>query len=433
MGLPFLLTKLLVRTGLARYLPAADRLSAGGRDHLHYYSDRLLAAPVADLLDPGVWPPAPGADAINLNLSAPAFDSPVTGGRVAADRQGLPPPQGLSVLRQAVADAARRDGREVDPRDGVLVTHGATGAFAAALDAFVHPGRAVVLFDPCSPLFRIGATARRARLRWVPSRLEEGRLAFDPDTLSRALRGATLLALSDPGTPLGGSISDVDLERIAWAADRSDVLLYLDESFARYRAGGPSRLPKLAAGRTLVAGSITPSDGLGSVRVGWLSGPKQLVRACAVTASLSAPFVPTICQNIALRAVTADDDLYGPAVEEVRDRVRYTAGRLRDIGFEVSEPAGGYFFWLPTAPLGLAGRTFAARLFAEQKVTVGPGDVYGPSGGGFVRLSAAAEDGRLREGLARLGAFVAGLTGRKPEPRETKAVAEDRQPVFSRA
>ncbi|MFO0852470.1 MAG: hypothetical protein U0871_28505 [Gemmataceae bacterium] len=49
-------------------------------------------------------------------------------------------------------------------------------------------------------------------------------------------------------------------------------------------------------------------------------------------------------------------------------------------------------------PFGLDGRAFAARLLAEHRVQVGPGDVYGPSGAGFVRLSVAAEDGRLREG-----------------------------------
>jgi aspartate/methionine/tyrosine aminotransferase len=439
--MPFILTKLLVRAGVARFLPAARRLADGGADYLRYYSDRVLAAPVGELLDPATFPEAPGPDVMNLNLPVPQFDSPVSGGRVAADRTGRPPAWGLPALRQALADRYRqRDGRAIDPAEEVFITHGATGAFAAVLDAFVNPGRKVVLLDPCSPLFALGAKSRRARVRWVPTATEEGRLRFDPDALAKALRGATLLALADPGNPTGAALAGEDAERIAWAANRSDVLIYLDESFDRFRYDGrPGSLATMpgAERRTLSAGSVTQGDGLGSARVGWLTGPRHLVRACALTANLSAPFVPTLCQQVALRAVQADDELFGPVLEEFRARRRYAADKLRAMGLEPSAPAGGFFFWVPVASLGLDGRTFAERLLKERQVLVGPGAVFGPSGAGFVRVSFAAEDGRLREGLKRLAAFVAGLRGEPATPpagecEESPALTEDRPPSFSR-
>ncbi len=450
MPLPFLLKKLLVRTRVAKFLPAADRLTGGGADFLRYYSDRVLAAPVEELLDPATFPQPPGPEVMDLNLAAPRFDSPVTGGRVTADRAGHPPAWGLPALREAVADAyRRRDGRAVDARAEVLVTHGAAGAFAAALDAFVNPGGKVVLFDPCSPLLALGAKSRRARVRWVPSANEGGRLRFDPDALSRALRGATLLALADPGNPTGAALADEDLERLAWAANRSDVLVYLDESFGRFRYDGrPCPLATMpgAERRTLSAGSLTAGYGLGSLRVGWLTGPRHLVRACALTANLSAPYVPTLCQQAALRAVQADEELFGPVLEEFRDRRRYAADRLAAMGLAPPMPAGGFFFWVPVSPLGLDGRAFAERLLREQRVLVGPGCAFGPGGAGFVRISFAAEDGRLREGLKRLAAFVAGLRGgsvpqatvsapeRGGQTEVAPAAAKDeRPPSFSRA
>ena len=437
MPLPLVLTKLLVRTGVARYLPAAKRLTGGHPQAVRYYSDRVLAAPVGDLLDPAAFPDPPAADVIDLNLAAPRFDSPVTGTRVAADRTGRPPAWGLPVLRQAVADAyRRRDGRELDPRGEVLVAHGATGAFAAAMDAFVNPGRKVVLFDPCSPLFALGAKSRRAAVRRVPVWNDGGRLRFDPDALSRAMRGATLLALADPCNPTGGTLADEDAELIAWLANRSDVLVYLDESFGRFRYDGPAaRLAALAADRTLSAGSLTQGYGLGSTRVGWLTGPKPLLGACALTASLSAPFVPTVCQQIAARAVQAEDDLFGPVREEFRVKRRYAADRLRAMGLTPAPPAGGYFFWVSVSEFGTDGRSFAERLLREQRVLVGPGAVFGPGGASFVRVSFAAEDGRLREGLGRLAALVASLRGDPavPEPRAEEPVAADgRPPSFSR-
>jgi aspartate/methionine/tyrosine aminotransferase len=61
--------------------------------------------------------------------------------------------------------------------------------------------------------------------------------------------------------------------------------------------------------------------------------------------------------------------------------------------------------------LGLSGRQFAERLLKKEKVLVTPGDPFGPSGPGYIRISYATEDGRLREGLSRLGRFLRELQG----------------------
>jgi aspartate/methionine/tyrosine aminotransferase len=395
-AIPFALTKLVARTGLARWVPAARRLTGGRPEAVRYFSDRLLAAPVDDLLDPALAP-ADGPDVIDLGGAAPRFASPV-GGRLPADRGGWPPAAGLPALRDRLADLYRqRDGRAVGPAD-VLVTHGATGAFAAVLDAFVNPGDRVVLLDPCSPLFRLGAASRRARVRWVPTWDEDGRTRYLETGLRAALRGAKLVVVADPGNPTGGTLSPDDRDRLAWWAARHDVLVYLDESFAPL--GVPSELATRpgAVERTLSAGSLSPGYGLGSVRLGWLAGPRHLVGACTLAASLSAPFVPTACQQLALRVL--DDD--PPGRDGLTARRRYAVDRLRAMGLEPAA-AGGLFVWLAVPE---DGRAFAGRLLAGQRVRVTPGDVFGPSGGRHVRLGVAADDGRLREGLARLAAFV---------------------------
>jgi aspartate/methionine/tyrosine aminotransferase len=440
--------KLAVRTGVARFLPVAKRLTGGDTETLHYFSDRVLAAPVADLLDPATFPEVAGPDVMDLNQSAPRFDSAISGGRT-AERTGHPPAWGLPQLRQAVADQyRRRDGRGVHTADDVLVTHGATAAFAATLDAFVNPGDRVVLFDPCSPVFSLGAKSRRAKVRWVPTGSEDGRTRFDEATLAGAMRGAKLLAVADPGNPTGGVLSPEDLARIAFLADKHDVLVYLDESFARFRYDGQpcglAALPGMER-RTLSAGSFTPGYGLGSLRVGWLTGPRSLVRAVALTANLSAPYVPGICQQIAARAMQADESAFAPVLDEFRDRRRYAFDSLRKMGLDPTWPTGGFFFWLPVTKFGLDGRAFAEKLMKDQRVLVGPGCAYGPNGTGFVRVSFATEDGRMREGLARLAAFVAGGSGEPVVRTATISVpvsgggggpetvaTQERIPVFSR-
>jgi len=434
---PLWLTRLLVRAGVARFLPSVRRLADGGEAYLRYYSDAVLAAPVAALRDPAVFPGPPGPDVIDLNLAAPQADAPAPG-RLPADRRGNPPAWGTPDLRGAITDHyVRRDGRAVDPESGVFVTHGATAGYAAALAAFVNPGDRVVLFDPCSPLFALGAAARRAKVRWVPTWNDAGRCRYLPADFERAMRGAKLLVVADPGNPTGACLSADDLEHLAWIAASYDVLVYLDESFARFRYDGRGRALAVLPGaerRVVTAGSVGPGWGLGAARVGWLAGPKHLIRPCALTASLSAPYVPAACQHQAARALAEPDAAFAPTLDLFRGRRRYAFDRLRAAGLDPEWPAAGYFVWAAVAGLGLDGRTFAERLLKEQRVLVGPGCAFGPGGGGHVRVGFAADDGRVREGLARLAAFVAGLRddATVPEPVEP-VVDEGQKPVFSRA
>ena len=438
--IPLLLTKLLVRSGAARYLPAARRRAQGGEDFLHYYSDRVLAAPVAEMTDPATFPAAPTADVIDLNVGAPQFASPLSLGRPTADRGTRPEAWGLPALRQAVARTQAHltglaDGDWPDPAREVLITQGASGGYAAVLDALVNPGDRVVVFDPTAPLLALGAASRRAAVRRVPTTVTAaGDLHYDPDALSRAMRGAKLVVLADPGNPTGASLTPAQRDHLIWAAKRSDVLIVLDETFTPFRYEGHAAPMPAAQDRTLRIGSVTPY-GLASARVGWVTGPHHLLKAVALTATLNAPFVPALCQHLAARELARAEDLFGPTVEELRARRRYALDRLTGMGLPAPTPRGGYFAWVdvsraqPAKPGTTPGRAFAERLLREAGVLVGPGCAFGPAGANFVRVSFAAEDGRLREGLSRLARFVNGPTASKV----VAPVKEEREAAFSRA
>jgi aspartate/methionine/tyrosine aminotransferase len=404
---PVLLAKLLIRSGLARWLPAVQRLTDGGGAFLHYYSDRVLAAPYAELRDAAALLEAPGPDGIDLSQGAPSFDLVPSGStKLPADRRGFPPPWGLAALREAVAQKLQADHRlAVNPADEVLITHGAAGAFSIALDTFVNPGDRIALFDPTSPMYHLALRQRRARVRWIPTWMEAGRTRFHLEHMIKALSRARLIVLASPANPTGGFIAPEDLEQIAWWADRRDLLIFDDQAFARYRyEGEPVSIGTLrrACRRTITAGSVSKGYALASTRVGWLAGHRHLVRPCALTGMLQTPFVATLCQQIALAALAQGDDIFASIRGEFDSRRRYAFERLQALGLQPAWPAGAFFFWVNVQQLGLSGRAFAERLLRTKKVLVTPGDHFGPSGPGHIRLSYAADDGRLREGLTRL-------------------------------
>ncbi len=450
MALPLWLTKLLIRTRVAGWTPRARQLTEGSTDCLRYYSDRVLTAPIEELTDSAILPHALAFDVIDLNQPTP--DAPPARGAVSVGRTDSHSgpgrvPATLPELRAAIIERYRDAGRVLAADSDVFATHGATGAFSAALDAFINPRDSVVMFDPTSPLFALGARSRRARVRWVATRMEEGHCRYVAAEFEKAMRGAKMLVICDPGTPAGGCLTNEDLEHIARVARNQGVLIYLDESFSAFRYGErPRALANMPGAErlTITAGSVSQTFGQPGMRVGWLAGLRPLVQACQLTANLSAPYVSPVCQQAAARLLS---DL--PS-SETRDRFaakrRYAFDRLRAMGFAPEMPGGGFSFWLAVTSLGLDGRTFAERLLKEERVMVGPGVAFGPSGEGHVRVSFAADDGRLREGLNRLGAFVARLQSPTPRmqqnepaeapsdtPIEAPIQTEQRKPEFSRA
>jgi aspartate/methionine/tyrosine aminotransferase len=406
---PLFLSKLLIRSGVAHWLPTVQRRTGGAGAFLGYYSDRVLSAPSAELdaVAACLEPPAP--DTLDLALGAPRFDF-VPDAALLSDRRSLPPSWGLPELRGAVAEKLHADsGLVVHPDREVLITLGAGGAFNLVLDAFLNPGDRVVLFDPTSPLYRWALKQRRAYVRWLPSWTEAGRLRFDPSRLPQVMRGARLMVLASPANPSGGVLAAEDLERIAWWAERHDVLLFNDQVFERFSYEAPAAsiaMQPKAKARTLTVGSVSKGHGMASARVGWLAGHRHLVRPAAVTAALQAALVPALSQQVALAALREPEDRFAALSVEFDARRRYAFERLRALGLSPVWPAGAFFLWLPVRELGMDGRTFAGRLFAQKAVLVWPGEHFGPSGTDYVRLSYAAEDGRFREGLSRLAELV---------------------------
>jgi aspartate/methionine/tyrosine aminotransferase len=419
----FLFRRWLAGAGLAPWHPRARRFCGPGAEQLRHCSDSVLGLPAEAMVAAAAALAPVGPDVIDLTLGAPSPDlSRLPAARPGAERFGWPSLRGLQELRQAIALHLQSNlGLTRDPEDEILVTLGATGALQAALAAFVNPGDRVVLFEPASPLFYLLASARGAQIRWVPTFLENGKLHFRAHLLAQALRGARMLLFSNPANPQGGIFSAEDLEQIAWWADRRDVLLFSDDSFAAFAYDHPlsaiASLPK-AFRRALHAGGVSKTQGHPGLRVGWLSAERSLLRPCLALQAVQVPFVPALCQQAAVSLLHQNSEGLDKLRLQLASRRQYAFERLQSIGLAPDWPAGGFFLWTALGLPGWSGQVFADRLLEEKRVRVSPGSLFGPGGVGHIRLSFAVEDGRLREGLARFAEFHGALA---PKAQVTRA------------
>lgn len=411
MGYPLFLTKFMIRSHLIGLILKRESRLGNRNLYLRHYSDPILAAPLGELREAVDLLERPAFEAIDLSLGEPHFDViPSGSNKLPADQRGWPPLTGLAELRSAIADKLlSAHNIPVNPDGEVLVTSGATGALHTALDSFINPGDAVVLFDPCSPLYSLAARQRRARIRWLTTWMDQGRTQFHVSQLIQMLKGAKLLIVNSPANPTGGILDPEDIEQLAWWARRFKVLILNDEVYEPYQyQGEPLSIGSLSAcqAQTLTIGSVSKSHALAAARVGWLAGNRNLIGPCTISASMHSPFVPTLCQQMALTALRLEKNYAQTFIKALEYRRRYAFERLQAMDLRPSWPAGGFFFWMPVWDLDWSGKDFAGALLQDQRVMVTPGDLFGPSGKGYVRISFITEDGRLREGLRRLASFL---------------------------
>ncbi len=415
--LPAPVLRALARLGVLGHWPRARQLAGDSLGAAHLLSDRVLGLPLDLLRDPALGPAVPG-DVLHLDRARPVGPSSAALGRATLPAEG-----GSFAEAALMGDAElRRElgewlGHGDDAGWGVALTRGGAAALGAVFDAFVNPGQAVLVADPTSPVIPLVAKSRRARVRHLPTEVTaDGRWTCNAQELVRLVRGVKLVVLCDPAHPTGASPHPEVVEPLAWAVKRYDCLVVIDETYAVGASDSVARTlaaePSLA-GRVVRVGSLSAGLGVPALKVGWVSGSRGLVGPAAAAHALGGVGVCPLATQAVGRA-WRESRAAGES-DKLTAKVRLTRARLSALGLPHIVPASGAWFWVDVTPVGLTGRAFAERLLAEEGVAVGAGEFYGPSGVNRVRVSAAEEEGRLREGLARLARFVSKRTGAPSE------------------
>ncbi len=325
------------------------------------------------------------------------------------------PAGGLPELKTAIVDKTRRDsGYEVEPTQ-VLVTNGGKQAIYEAFATILDPGDEVLLPAPYWTTY-----PEAIRLAGgVPVEVladETQGYKVTPDQLEAAVTDRTKAMLfCSPSNPTGAVDSPEEVEAIGrWLLDQG-LWVVTDEIYEHLTYAGatttslPVVVPELAD-RCIVVNGVAKTYAMTGWRVGWLIGPKDVVKAATNLQSHLTSNVNNVAQRAAIAALTGDLT----AVAEMReafDRRRQTIVRmLNEIpGIECPEPTGAFYAY-PSVK-GVLGREIAGRtastsadlaeiILDEAEVAVVPGEAFGAPG--YLRLSYALGDDDLAEGVGRV-------------------------------
>ncbi|WP_085477172.1 aminotransferase class I/II-fold pyridoxal phosphate-dependent enzyme [Rathayibacter oskolensis] len=298
--------------------------------------------------------------AINLGQGFPDEDGPraVLDAAREAISSGLnqyPPGPGFPVLREAVsAHQERFYGLEVDPDGEVLVTTGATEALAATLLALLEPGDEVVTFTPHYDAYGALIALAGGVHRTVP--LRGPSFVADHDDLERAVTDRTrVILVNDPHNPTGSVLPAETRELIVRLAERHGAVIVTDEVYEHLRFDGAhvpiATLPG-ARERTVTISSAGKTFSTTGWKIGWLSGPRDLVTAILAVKQFLTYVSGSPFQGAVALGLGMDDSFFtGIAATLERKRDILSAG-LSAAGFGVSPSAGSYFVVADAAPLG---------------------------------------------------------------------------------
>ncbi|MFC7579667.1 pyridoxal phosphate-dependent aminotransferase [Schaalia naturae] len=369
---------------------------------------------------------AQGRPVIGFGAGEPDFPTPgyIVEAAIAAAKDPAmhhyTPAAGLPALRAAIAAKTARDsGYEVDPAS-VLVTNGGKQAVFQAFAALLDPGDEVLLPTPYWTTYPEAiALAGGATVPVFAGADQEYKVTVDQLEAARTPRTKVLLHCS-PSNPTGAVYTPEETALIGrWALEHG-IWVVTDEIYEHllYDGALPAHLVALVpelADQTVVLNGVAKTYAMTGWRVGWMIGPKDVIRAATSFQSHLTSNVNNMAQRAAIAAVSGPLDAV-EAMREAFDRRRRTiVSMLSEIdGFEVPTPKGAFYAY-PRVE-GVLGRTIrgvtpstsaelADLILTEVEVAVVPGEAFGPSG--YLRLSYALADEDLAEGVGRIQELIA--------------------------
>ncbi|TCC58820.1 pyridoxal phosphate-dependent aminotransferase [Kribbella pittospori] len=368
---------------------------------------------------------AAGRPVIGFGAGEPDFPTPdyIVEAAVAAARDPknhrYTPAGGLPELKQAIVDKTKRDsGYEIEAAQ-VLVTNGGKHAVFNACATLLDPGDEVLLPAPYWTSYpEIIQLAGGVPVEVLADETQGYCVTVEQLEAARTEKTKALLFCS-PSNPTGAVDSPEAVEAIGRWALEHDLWVITDEIYEHLTYGGakatslPVAVPELAD-KTVVLNGVAKTYAMTGWRVGWMIGPKDVVKAATNLQSHQTSNVCNIAQRAAIAALTGDLS----AVDEMKkafDRRRQTMVRLLNEipGVECPEPTGAFYAY-PSVKgvLGkeINGRTpsssaeLAEIILDQAEVAVVPGEAFGAPG--YLRLSYALGDADLAEGVGRIAKLL---------------------------
>ncbi|MCR5123457.1 MAG: aminotransferase class I/II-fold pyridoxal phosphate-dependent enzyme [Ruminococcus sp.] len=317
---------------------------------------------------------------------------------------------GLRELRQEIAGYLRGAVKtDYDPDHEILVSVGGSEAIDLAVRACVAPGDEVLVVEPSfvcySPIVSM--------MGGIPVPIEtkvEDEFRLTAEQLRNAITPKTkMLILPFPNNPTGAIMRREDLEAIAEVIRETNIFVLSDEIYSELTYSGKHVSIVEMEGmreRTILINGFSKSFAMTGWRMGFAAAPEGIMKHILKLHQYCIMSAPTTSQYA---AITALRDCMNDTVKmknEYNIRRRLVVDGFNRLGLTCFEPQGAFYVFPCIRSTGLSSEEFCEKLINTMKVAVVPGNAFGASGEGFIRVSYAYSVAHLKEALKRIGEFL---------------------------
>ena len=352
-------------------------------------------------------------EAIHLEVGQPDFPTPqhIVEATCKYLHQGYTkyvPNAGLDELREAVARYFQRTTGVATEPDNILITTGAVTSCMTGLMATCDPGDEVLLPDPAWPNYEIAASlvhARVVRYSLAPQRY------FRPDVAeleSLVTAKTKLLLVCSPSNPTGQIYDRTMMGELVDFCRRHDLYLLSDEIYSQitFHTDHASALLHDSDERTLIVSGVSKAYSMTGFRIGFTRARRDLIKLGAKLQEPLTSCASGFSQMAARDALEGDQECVGQMTAAYKRRRDIALDILREYELYRYTPGGAFYLLVNVSASGLDGREFALRLLDERKVAVAPGTTFGKLAADYVRISFAAREDEIKEGMHRLCTMI---------------------------
>ncbi len=318
---------------------------------------------------------------------------------------------GLIELRREISNYyARKFLIKYKPEDEILVTVGGSEGIDMAIRALVESGDEVLICEPSFVCYKPIAEVSGGKAVALTTR-EEDNFKLTAQSLENAINDKTkLLILPYPNNPTGAILTENELKKIAEVVIKHDLLVISDEIYCEltYTPEGHTSIASIDGmqDRTIVINGFSKSYSMTGWRLGYALGPAPIIKEMTKLHQFAIMSAPTNSQYAAIDALRNGDKDIQKMKEDYDMRRRFTVDGFRKIGLDCFEPKGAFYVFPCIKSTGLSSEEFCERLIKAKRVAVVPGDAFGESGEGYIRVSYCYSIENIREAIRLIGEFV---------------------------
>lgn len=354
-------------------------------------------------------------DVISLGIGEPDFVTPAHISQAGIDsiQRGdthYTSNSGTLELRSALSDKLfDMYGVRYNAENEVLITVGVSEALQCAMLAVIDPGDEVLVVEPCFVAYKPSVVLAGGTAVVVPTFVENDFQVTAQELEKHITPRTKAIFIGYPNNPTGAVLDKQRLQQIADLAEKYDLLVISDEIYDRLVYGVEhtnfASLPRMQE-RTILLGGFSKSYAMTGWRVGYVCANPEILGAIRKVHQYAIMSAPTMAQHAALEALLHGEQDVRDMVNEYDLRRQTILAGLNTIGLPTFEPRGAFYVFPDIRPTGLTSNDFSEKLLMDEHVAAVPGDAFGESGAGFVRMSYCNSMENIEEALTRIERFV---------------------------